>query len=413
MNIDDIYPSLNDLKKRAKQRLPFFAWEYLDSATGVEDQKTRNRIELDKILFETRILRGEYTPNQETTFLGKTYSHPFGVAPVGMSGMIWPGAEYILARGCADAKIPYCLSAVATVTPEMISSSIGDMGWMQLYPPTDPNVRRDMLRRAKDSGFHTLVLTVDVPAPSRRERQRRAQLTIPPRITPKMLWETATHPSWALGTARYGQPRLRFAESYVKVKGNTSSTAHPGYIIRGKPDWNYLSELRDEWDGHIIVKGVTSAHDASKLKDVGADAVWVSNHSGRQFDGGQSSIETLPGIRKAVGADAVWVSNHSGRQFDGGQSSIETLPGIRKAVGDSFPLIFDSGVEGGLDILRAIALGANFVMLGRAFHYALAALGKKGFEQMAFILSDDINTNMYQMGIEELSQSSDRIIKRD
>ena len=96
MNIDDIYPSLNDLKKRAKQRLPFFAWEYLDSATGVEDQKTRNRIELDKILFETRILKGEYTPNQETNFLGKTYSHPFGVAPVGMSGMIWPGAEYIL-----------------------------------------------------------------------------------------------------------------------------------------------------------------------------------------------------------------------------------------------------------------------------------------------------------------------------
>ena len=381
MNIDDIYPSLNDLKKRAKRRLPYFAWEYLDSATGVEDQKNRNRVELDKILFETRILKGEYTPNQETTFLGKTYTHPFGVAPVGMSGMIWPGAEYILAKGCASTKIPYCLSAVATVTPEMVSSSIGDMGWMQLYPPTDPNVRRDMLRRAKDAGFHTLVLTVDVHAPSRRERQRRAQLTIPPKITPKMLWETATHPSWAFGTALHGQPRLRFAEGYVKAKGNTSSTAHPGYIIRGKPDWNYLSELRNEWDGHIIVKGVTSSHDASRLKDAGADAVWVSNHSGRQFDGGQSSIETLPEIRKAVGND--------------------------------FPLIFDSGIEGGLDILRAIALGANFVMLGRAFHYALAALGKKGFEQMAFILSDDINTNMYQMGIKELSQSSDRLIKRD
>ncbi|MDB4080488.1 alpha-hydroxy-acid oxidizing protein [Amylibacter sp.] len=381
MNIDDIYPSLSDLKKRAKSRLPFFAWEYLDSATGVEDQKNRNREELNKILFETRILKGEYVPNQKTTFLGKTYSHPFGVAPVGMSGMIWPGAEYILARGCAKAKIPYCLSAVATVTPEMISSSIGDMGWMQLYPPTDADVRRDMLLRAKNAGFHTLVLTVDVPAPSRRERQRRAQLTIPPKITPKMLWETATHPSWALGTAKYGQPRLRFAESYVKVKGNTSSTAHPGYIIRGKPDWKYLSELRNEWDGHIIVKGITSAHDALELKKAGVDAVWVSNHSGRQFDGGQSSIETLPKIRKAVGND--------------------------------FPLIFDSGVEGGLDILRAIALGANFVMLGRAFHYALGALGKKGFEQMAFILSDDINTNMYQMGIKELTDSTNRLIKRD
>jgi L-lactate dehydrogenase (cytochrome) len=194
-----------------------------------------------------------------------------------------------------------------------------------------------------------------------------------------MLWETATHPAWAIGTARYGQPRLRFAESYVKVKGNTSSTAHPGYIIRGRPNWDYLSELRSEWDGHIIVKGITSPHDALKLKQAGADAVWVSNHSGRQFDGGQSSIETLPAIRAAVG--------------------------------DDYPLVFDSGIEGGLDILRAIAMGANFVMLGRAFHYALAALGQKGFDQMAFMLSDDINTNMYQMGIKNLSQASERLIR--
>ena len=379
MSIDDKYPSLNDLKKRAKRRLPHFAWEYLDSATGAEDQKTRNRIELDKILFETRVLQGEYTPSQETTFLGRSYAHPFGVAPVGMSGMIWPGAEYMLAQGCVKLNIPYSMSAVATVTPEMIASSLGDMGWMQLYPPTDPNIRRDMLRRAKNAGFHTLVLTVDVPAPSRRERQRRAQLTIPPKITPTMLWETATHPAWAIGTARHGQPRLRFAESYVKVKGNTSSTAHPGYIIRGRPNWDYLSELRSEWDGHIIVKGITSPHDALKLKQAGADAVWVSNHTGRQFDGGQSSIETLPAIRAAVG--------------------------------DDYPLVFDSGVEGGLDIIRAIAMGANFVMLGRAFHYALAALGQKGFDQMAFMLSDDIKTNMYQMGIKNLSQASERLIK--
>ena len=379
MSIDDKYPSLNDLKKRAKRRLPHFAWEYLDSATGVEDQKARNRIELDKILFETRVLQGEYTPSQETTFLGRSYTHPFGVAPVGMSGMIWPGAEYMLAQGCVKLSIPYSMSAVATVTPEMIASSLGDMGWMQLYPPTDPNIRRDMLRRAKNAGFHTLVLTVDVPAPSRRERQRRAQLTIPPKITPTMLWETATHPAWAIGTARHGQPRLRFAESYVKVKGNTSSTAHPGYIIRGRPNWDYLSELRSEWDGHVIVKGITSPHDAVKLKQAGADAVWVSNHTGRQFDGGQSSIETLPAIRAAVG--------------------------------DDYPLVFDSGVEGGLDIIRAIAMGANFVMLGRAFHYALAALGQKGFDQMAFMLSDDIKTNMYQMGIKNLSQASERLIK--
>jgi len=379
MSLDDKYPSLNDLKKRAKRRLPHFAWEYVNSGTGVEDQLNRNRTALDKVLFETRVLAGDYKTDQETTFLGRTYAHPFGVAPIGMSGMIWPGAEYQLARGCAALKIPYSLSAVATVTPEMVSDDIGDMGWMQLYPPSDPEIPRDMLKRAADAGFHTLVLTVDVPEASRRERQRRAQLTIPPKITPRMLWETATHPAWAMGMAKYGKPRLRFPEGYVKDTGSTSSTAHPGYIIRGKPDWDYLKAVREDWSGHIIVKGVTTAEDALKLKQAGMDAVWVSNHSGRQFDGGLSSIEVLPGIRKAVGKD--------------------------------YPLIFDSGVEGGLDILRAIALGANFVMLGRAFHYALAALGDKGFDHVTFMLSDDINTNMYQMGIQTPPQAADRLIK--
>ena len=380
MSIDDKYPSLPDLKKRAKRRLPSFAWEYLDSGTGNEEQMKRNRSALDQVLFETRILQGEFTPKQSTTFLGREYAHPFGVAPVGMSGMIWPGAEHMLARGAARANIPYCMSAVATVSPEDIAPSLGNNGWMQLYPPTDPKIRRDMIRRARDAGFHTLVLTVDVPQASRRERQRRAQLTIPPRITPKMLWETATHPAWALGTARHGQPRLVFAESYVKAEKGASSTAHPGYLLRGKPNWDYLDEIRAEWDGQIIVKGVTSPTDAKQLKDAGVDAVWVSNHSGRQFDGGQSSIETLPAIRAAVGPN--------------------------------YPLIFDSGVEGGLDILRAIALGADFVMLGRAFHYALAALGRKGFDQAVFMLSDDINTNMFQMGIRTLNEAKDRLVSK-
>jgi len=379
MSLDDKYPSLNDLKKRAKRRLPHFAWEYVDSATGKEDQMNRNRTELDKVLFETRVLAGAYKTNQQTTFLGHTYAHPFGVAPVGMSGMIWPGAEYKLARGCAQANIPYSLSAVATVTPEMVSDDIGDMGWMQLYPPTDQDIRRDMMKRAKAAGFHTLVLTVDVPEASRRERQRRAQLTIPPKITPTMLWETATHPAWAMGMAKYGKPRLRFPEAYIDTSVATSSTAHPGYIIRGKPDWDYLDAVRNDWDGHVIVKGVTTAHDALRLKQAGVDAVWVSNHSGRQFDGGLSSIEVLPDIRKAVGK--------------------------------TYPLIFDSGVEGGLDILRATALGADFVMLGRAFHYALAALGDKGFDHLVRMLSDDITTNMYQMGIQTPAQAADRLIK--
>lgn len=367
MTIEMRYPALSDLKIACRRRVPWFVWEYLDSATGGESVKPRNRAALEQVLFRPAVLRGQIIPELTTRFLGQDYAMPVGVAPVGMSGLMWPGAEAALARMAQTNRLPYCLSTVATQTPETIGPLAGDMGWFQLYPPKDPDIRSDILTRARNAGFRVLVLTVDLPGPSRRERQLRAQLAIPPKLTPSMLWQVARRPAWAFGTLRAGTPRLRLMEDYLKFDGNASSTAHPGYLLRAAPDWSYLRDVREIWEGPLVVKGVLDAQDALRLRSEGVDAIWVSNHGGRQFDAAPASLDAL--IR------------------------------IRAALGQNMPLIYDGGLETGLDVLRAVALGANFTMLGRGWHYALGALGSAGAEHLAEILRSDIIANMVQMGI--------------
>lgn len=369
MDLHARYPGLDDLRARAQRRIPRFVWDYLDSGTGREAAFARNRLALDRIGFAPSILHGEVTPDLGTHLLGHDYPLPFGIAPIGMSGLIWPGAEPHLARAAARANIPYCISTVATQGPEDIAPHLGPRAWFQLYPPRDPEIRTDMLARARAAGFDTLVLTVDVPASSRRERQVRSGLTNPPTITPRILAQIMARPAWARETAKRGMPRMRGIAKYTSAATRgMSPTAHMGYILRTAPDWEYVNWLRDAWDGPFIVKGVMRAEDAPKLESAGVDAIWVSNHAGRQFDGSPASIEVLPDIRKAT----------------------------------SLPLIFDSGVESGLDILRALALGADFVMLGRAWHFALGALGARGADHLADILARDLIANMGQLGAADL-----------
>ncbi|MCG3267281.1 alpha-hydroxy acid oxidase [Yoonia sp. I 8.24] len=370
MDLHTKYPAISDLKTRARKRIPHFVWEYLDSATGVEATKLRNRTALNQVLLKPSILHGEFDPDLSTDFLGRSYPLPIGIAPVGMSGLVWPGAEQMLARTAAAAQIPYTLSTVASQLPEDVGPHAGDQGWFQLYPPRDPEIRKDILNRAKASGFHTLVLTVDVPVASRRERQTRGGMTNPPKLTPRLAWQAAQCPAWLNGIRKTGMPRLRLMESYSNIKTALPSTQHIGYLLRTSPDWDYLTWLRDHWDGDLIVKGVTNPDDAARLSDEGVDALWVSNHAGRQFDGCAATIDLLPGIRAAT----------------------------------TLPLIFDSGVEGGLDVLRAIALGADFVMLGRAFHYGLAALGEAGAAHVLDILRQDMISNMGQIGARSLAE---------
>lgn len=377
MDLDNAYPALTDLARRARRRMPRFVWEYLESATGEERTKARNRAGLDAVLLNPAILSGEFDPDLSCTLLGRDYPLPFGIAPVGMSGLMWPDAERRLARLARDTGIPYCLSTVASQTPETVGPHMGNQGWFQMYPPRDPAIRMDMMKRVREAGFHTLILTVDVPVASRRERQRRSGLTSPPRLTPRLMAQVALCPEWALGMARMGMPRMQFMESYSTNTSALPSTQHIGYLLRTSPDWDYLSQLRDEWDGPLVIKGVSLPEDAERLIRLGADALWVSNHAGRQFDAGPASIDSLPAIRSAVGPDV--------------------------------PVIFDSGIAGGLDILRALASGADFVMLGRGFHYGLGAFGDKGAAHVVHILRDDMKANMGQLGARRLADLTGRL----
>lgn len=376
MDLHSKYPALCDLRRRARRRLPHFVWEFLDSGTGQDRAKARNREALDNILLMPSILHGEVTPDLNTRVLGQDMALPVGVAPVGMSGLIWPDAEKQLARMAAAENIPYCLSTVASQKPEDLAPHLGEHAWFQMYPPRDPDIRSDMLRRARQAGFSTLVLTADVPVASRRERQVRSGLTQPPRLTPRLLAQIATCPTWAMGMARMGMPRMRLIDDYAPDTKGLPSNQHAGYLLRTAPDLGYLRWLRDAWDGPLVVKGLLCPEDASMLQSEGVDALWVSNHAGRQFDAAPASIVKLPEIRAAC----------------------------------DLPIILDSGVETGLDILRAIALGADLVMLGRGWHYALAALGEPGPAHLADILRQDLLANMGQMGLTCLKEARKQLV---
>lgn len=376
MNMHARYPALSDLRARAQARIPRFVWEYLDSGTGVEATKARNRQMLDRVRLSPSILHGENAPDLTVTLFGQTHPLPVGIAPVGMSGLIWPEAEHHLARAATTAGIPYTLSTVATVRPEDVGPHLDGRGWFQMYPPRDEGIRADMLKRARAAGFSVLVLTVDVPVASRRERQVRSGLTTPPKLTPRLLAQVALRPVWAMGMARRGMPRMRLIDDYAGAMKGLPSTAHAGYLLRTSPDWDYLRWLRDAWDGPLVVKGVLRGDDAAALEKAGVDALWISNHAGRQFDAAPATIEALPEVRAAT----------------------------------ALPVILDGGIEGGLDILRAIALGADFVMMGRGWHFALAALGAQGPAHLADILAQDLKANMGQLGTQRLLDVRKRLI---
>lgn len=365
MDLHSRFMTVADLRRAARARVPRFAWAYLDTATGTEATARRNRAALDQVLFTPSILDGEVAPDLSVPLFGETHPLPFGVAPVGQSGLLWPGAERILARAATQAGLPYTLSTVANATPEEVGPETGGKGWFQLYPPRDPDMRRDMLARAKASGFHVLVVTVDVPVASRRERQVKGGLVQPPRITPRIALQCARRPAWSLARLRAGMPRMKTLDRYSQDMASRDPTAHIGYLLRTAPDWDYLRWLREAWEGPLVVKGVLKAEDAERLEREGVDAVWVSNHGGRQFDGARGAVSYLPAVRAAT----------------------------------RLPVIFDSGIEGGLDILRAIALGADFVMLGRAWHYAVCALGAPGPAHLAEILRRDLVANIGQLGV--------------
>jgi len=364
------YPAVSDLAIKAKKRIPPVAWAYLETGTSNEDLLERNISKLKEITLTPKFLRGELSPNVETTLFGQKYAAPIGIAPVGLTGLMWPRAEMMLASSASTYNIPYCLSTVATETPETLAPHIGDIGWFQLYPPNEKDLRKKILQRAKDAGFRVLVITADIPTPSRRERTKRAGMTINSKITPRFLWEGITHPRWSAGTLSNGLPRLRTVEKYPRFMNMISVGKFVKEQLKFNLSWDYCKEVRDEWDGPIVIKGLLHPTDALEAVNIGMDGIVVSNHGARQFDGAPASIEALPKVVSAVKG--------------------------------KIKIIFDSGIRNGLDILRATSLGADFTLAGRAFIYGVSALGKYGGHHVAEILIEDLKNNMIQLGIESL-----------
>lgn len=370
-NLDDKFPSISDLAAAAKRRIPHFAWEYLDSGTTADAAMTANRAALDRIRLVPRVLKGEQEPDLGTTLFGQRYDAPIGMAPVGMTGVMWPGAELMLADTARRGGVPYCLSTVAAKTPEQVGPVAGDMGWFQLYPPRSHDLMRDVLSRAWNSGMKVLVLTVDIPRPSRRERQRRAGLSIQAGVSRQMLSHVARRPAWALATLRHGNATLATIAKYAGTQDLAGVRKYFVNEFSHNPSLAYLEALRAEWKGALVVKGVLHPEDAL--------------------------------IAERAGADAVWLSNHGGRQFDAAPAAITALPPVVQALGGRLPILFDSGIRYGGDIARAIALGADFCFAGRPFLYGVAAAGQAGADQALHILTDDLRNSMAQFGAQRLA----------
>jgi L-lactate dehydrogenase (cytochrome) len=234
---------------------------------------------------------------------------------------------------------------------------------------------KDLLNRARACGVKNIVLTADVPSPSRRERMRIAGAPLGSRgnssFTPQVIWQSMMCPEWAIRTLLNGGARFRNMEPYAKNDGAMGITKFIGEQLNGSLDWNYLDDIRAEWDGKLILKGILHGQDAARAVAMGVDGLVISNHGGRQLDAAPQPLAQLSGIRAAVGNDV--------------------------------PLIVDSGIQSGLDVIRALAMGADFVMLGRAFMYAVAALGKKGGDHAADILLEEVRDVMAQLGLQTIA----------
>ncbi len=366
------YPAIEDLRQIAKRRMPHFAWEYLDSGTGLEKAVQRNRDALDKVMITPKGLKGFDKIKLNTSLFGNEYDLPFGISPVGMTGLMWPGAELMLAETARKKNIPYCLSTVGCETPESVGKIAQKNAWFQLYTFADWKINEDLLKRAADSGFSTLVITVDVPIPSMRERQRRAGLRVPPKITPQFLMEVAKRPAWALATLKHGKPAFRMLQKYASSEDMRELTKFiASQRIGGAYMWKDLIRFREIWKGPIVIKGLLDVADAKQAIEHGMDAIVVSNHGGRQFDGAPASISVLPEIADAVNGKV--------------------------------KILFDSGVRTGLDVLRALALGADYVFAGRPFLYGAAAMGQVGGDHVVDILKADLENNMIQLGVNDIA----------
>lgn len=363
--------SVEDARILAKKKLPRLMFDFVDGASGDETLCEINSYALNQIRLEPRVLRNVEKRNLKKTILDIECDLPFGFSPMGMCNLTWPKADEMLANESLINNIPNCVSMASSTSLERMFELSKGKSWIQLYN-FDENFVMEILERAHQTGYKVAILTVDVPIQFRRAKDDKNGFTVPFNIGPKQILDFATHPLWSLSTLLSGIPKPMNYET--SKSGNKFVRSQS----RGATDWDTLKRVRDAWKGKLIVKGVMSPNDALKIKEAGADAIQVSNHGGRQLD------SALP--------------------------AIEALPLIRNIVGKEFPLIFDSGIRGGSDILRALALGANFVMLGRPLMYGIGADGSRGLKKILNIIKEELSTALGLVGLTDVNDISSEII---
>ena len=364
--------SLEDARKLAKKRLPKMFFDFVDGASGDEKLCELNSTALDQIRLEPKVLRNVEKRNLSKEFLNIKYDLPFGFAPMGMCNLTWPGADTMLAKESVINNIPTCVSMASSTSLEKMFELTEGNSWLQLYIFQDEDFVMELLERAEKTGYKALILTVDVPIQFRRAKDDKNGFTVPFKIGPKQFLDFATHPNWSLSTLLYGIPKPMNYET--SKSGNKFVRSES----RGSTDWETLKRIRNKWKGKLIVKGVMSQEDATKIKKEGADAIQVSNHGGRQLESATSAINALPLIRKALGQE--------------------------------FPIIFDSGIRSGSDIVRALAFGADYVMIGRPLMYAIGADGAKGLRKILDIIKEELSTTLGLVGLNDINEITSDII---
>jgi L-lactate dehydrogenase (cytochrome) len=344
---DPRYPDIEQLRELARRRIPRFAFEYLDGGCNEDLNLHKNTREIREVELVPQYLRHYSGADLSCTLFGHRYDAPFGIAPIGLQGLIWPNSTEILALASREHNIPFILSTVATSSIERISELTEGRAWFQLYHPKEDALRDDILRRAAAAGCPVLVLLCDVPSFGFRPRDIRNGLAMPPNMSLRNLLQIIGKPNWAFQTLRQGQPEFANLKKYMPKSLDLKQLGQfMNQTFSGKINEEKLKPIRDIWKGKIVLKGVASPEDAEMALRLGLDGIIVSNHGGRQLDAGQSSIKALPGILQQC----------QGR----------------------IPVMMDSGLRSGPDVARALAAGAQCCFLGRTFMYGAAALGRAG-----------------------------------
>ena len=374
--------SLDDFEHAARRHLPGPVFAYV--CGGVEQNLSYddNRAAFDEIGFVPRVLVGTAERTTAAELFGHTYAAPFGIAPMGLSALSAYRGDLVQARAAQAANIPMIMSGTSLIRLEEVGSACPG-AWFQAYLPGEPERIRKLLDRVATAGFRTLVVTVDVAVLSNRENNVRAGFSTPLRPSLRLAWDGITHPRWTVGTflrtlARHGMPHFEnsYAERGVPI---IARNVERDFAKRDHLNWGHLEQIRRQWAGRLVLKGIMAPEDARIARESGVEGIIVSNHGGRQLDGTVSPLRVLPAIVPAAG---------------------------------NMTVMMDSGVRRGTDVMKALALGARFVFVGRPFNYAASVAGEAGVARAIAILHGEVYRNMALLGVNSLAELGPHVLRR-